>query len=361
MNTKTPEPADHGGNIISIARRTGRDVSDFLDFSSNINEFIDTEKFEYSKIVQEGERNDYYRYYPETDYRDIEMKFAQMNHVEADMISVGAGMTPLIYRSLDALKVSRSIVLYPSFSEYERALKSRNMSITPIPSDTVRKNPQILKSYSYDFLFIANPDNPTGTATDHHTLREIVKLSYEKSASVFVDEAFIDFCTGLESASYMVGDFPNLIIGRTLTKISGLPGLRIGYTISSKKVADRIKSGLESWSLSQEAVEFARNLDMPQIIESTRPLEREREYMKEKLMELGLEIVGSPSANYITLICEKNSTVESLGDFLAGKLIIIRNLEKYRGLDRNAFRISIKNREKNNILLDALKEYISDH
>ena len=76
MNTKTPEPADHGGNIISIARRTGRDVSDFLDFSSNINEFIDTEKFEYSKIVQEGERSDYYRYYPETDYRDIEMKFA---------------------------------------------------------------------------------------------------------------------------------------------------------------------------------------------------------------------------------------------------------------------------------------------
>jgi len=174
-----------------------------------------------------------------------------------------------------------------------------------------------------------------------------------------VDEAFIDFCTGLESASSMAGEFPNIIVGRTLTKITGLPGLRIGYTISSKNISEKMKSGLESWSLSQEALEFVRHLDLTQIIESTKPLKKEREYMKEKLKELGLEIIGFPSANYITFRCEKNPGMESLSDFLSEKLIIIRNLEKYRGLGSNAFRISIKNREKNNILLDALKEYLS--
>jgi len=359
MSTETSEPADHGGNIISIAKNSGRDISNFLDFSSNINEFIGHEKYEYSKIVKRNEWSNYFRYYPETDYRDIEAKFAQMNGVEVDMVTVGAGMTPLIYRSLDTLKASRSIVLYPSFSEYERASKSRNMIITAIPSDMVRLNPGILKSFSYDFLFIANPDNPTGTPTDQYILRKIVELSYEKNATVFVDEAFIDFCTGLESASSMAGEFPNLIVGRTLTKITGLPGLRIGFTISSKNIAEKMKSGMESWSLSQEALEFARHLDLTQIIESTKPLEKEREYMKEKLKELGLEIIGFPSANYIAFKCEKNPVMESLSDFLSEKLIIIRNLEKYRGLGSNAFRISIKNREKNNILLDALKEYLS--
>ncbi|WP_393970727.1 aminotransferase class I/II-fold pyridoxal phosphate-dependent enzyme [Oxyplasma meridianum] len=359
MITDTSEPADHGGNIISIAKKTGKDINDFLDFSSNINELIDPAIYGYSKMVHRIEKCNYFRYYPETDYSDIEDKFARMNGVEADMIAVGAGMTPLIYRSLDISNASRSIVLYPSFSEYERALRSRNIAITPIPSDIVRKNPEILKSYSYDFLFIANPDNPTGTLTDHSTLRKILKLSYDKNATVFLDEAFIEFCTGLESASSMVRGFPNLIIGRTLTKITGYPGLRIGYTISSKKIAYEIKSGLESWSIGQEVLEFCRHLDLTHVIDSIKPLEKEREYMIKKLKEMGLDTVGLPSANYITFRCSKGSRQESLEDFLAQKLIIIRNLKKYRGMDSDTFRISIKSREKNNILLRSLKEYLS--
>ncbi|MCL4479892.1 MAG: aminotransferase class I/II-fold pyridoxal phosphate-dependent enzyme, partial [Candidatus Thermoplasmatota archaeon] len=197
------------------------------------------------------------------------------------------------------------------------------------------------------------------TITDQSVLRKIVEISYEKKANVFVDEAFIDFCVGLKSASSMVHIFPNLMVGRTLTKISGLPGMRIGYTISSKKIAGRIRSGMESWSLSQEAIEFARRLEMSGLLESIKPLEMEREYMMNKMNKLGLQIIGLPSANYIAFRCERKKGKPSLGEFLARKLIIIRGLDKYRGLDENSFRVSIKTREKNNILLDALKEYLS--
>jgi threonine-phosphate decarboxylase len=359
MSTEASGVADHGGNIISISSTTGKDPCDYLDFSSNINEFIEPENLEHSGMARGHGRNKYFRFYPETDYRDIEKKFAEINQVDPDMVTVGAGMTPLIYRSLDTMKATSTIVLYPSFSEYERALKARNLGIIAIPAAVLRQKPEILRSYSYDFLFIANPDNPTGTLTGQSALREIVEVSYEKNATVFVDEAFMDFCGGVQTASSMVCDFPNLIVGRTLTKISGLPGMRIGYTISSKSIADRIKSGMESWSLSQETIEFARRLNMPMLLESLKPLEKEREYMKDKLNELGLDIVGVPSANYIAFRCEKRSRQESLSEFLARKFIIIRDLKKYRGIAENSFRVSIKTREKNDILLDALEEYLS--
>ncbi len=359
MNAETSKVADHGGNVISTAASSGKNPGEYLDFSSNINEFIDPEKLWLSAMDQKGGISDYLRFYPETDYRDIEIKFAEMNGVDPTMVTVGAGMTPLIYRSLDILNISSSMVLYPSFSEYERALRSRNIGIIPVPSDIIRKKPEILDSYSYDFLFIANPDNPTGTLTDQTVLRKVLELSYDKNATVFVDEAFIDFCNNVKSASSMVHEFPNLIVGRTLTKISGLPGIRVGYTISSKSIAEGMKAGMESWSLSQEAIEFTRKLDMNQVLESVKPLEKEREYMKEKMKELGLDIVGSPSANYITFRYGKKSGLESLSEFLAGKLIIIRDLKKYRGFGDNSFRVSIKTREKNNILLHALKEYMS--
>ncbi len=359
MNSETSKVADHGGNILSISSTSGKDPCDYLDFSSNINEFIEPENLELLDRINGHEGSNYFRFYPETDYRDIEARFAEINHVDPDMVTVGAGMTPLIYRSLDTMKATSAIVLYPSFSEYERALKARNIGIIAVPADILRQKPEILRSYSYDFLFIANPDNPTGTLTDRSALRKIVEVSYEKNATVFVDEAFMDFCRGVESASSMVNDFPNLIIGRTLTKISGLPGMRIGYAISSKNIAGRIRSGMESWSLSQEAIEFARRLNMSRVLESIKPLEKEREYVMDKLNELGLDIVGVPSANYITFRCEKKPGRESLSEFLAEKFIIIRDLKKYRGLDDTSFRVSIKTREKNNLLLDALKEYLS--
>jgi Histidinol-phosphate/aromatic aminotransferase and cobyric acid decarboxylase len=74
---------------------------------------------------------------------------------------------------------------------------------------------------------------------------------------------------------------------------------------------------------------------MSRVLESIKPLEKEREYVTDKLNELGLDIVGVPSANYITFRCEKKPGRESLSEFLAEKFIIIRDLKKYRGLDDN--------------------------
>ncbi|MHB1812755.1 MAG: aminotransferase class I/II-fold pyridoxal phosphate-dependent enzyme [Thermoplasmataceae archaeon] len=355
MRGEKPVSADHGGSIISLAARYGKSPEEYIDFSSSVNEFIDT-----GKIQDEFNLNndDIGRYYPENDLTDIEEKFAGFNGVYGKNITLGAGLTPLIYRSLGVWDFSRAVVLYPAFSEYERAIRSRRMGITPIPSCIVRHNPDVLLSYSYDFLFIANPDNPTGTLTDKETIGKIAKISLKKNAVVFMDEAFMDFCDNDNSSSKMIHSYPNLIVGRTLTKITGFPGIRVGYTISSTGMAEKLKSGMESWPLSQQAINFARKLDMSYLKESIKDLGAEREYMKQRLESMGLKIIGTPAANYISFRCTRKRDDESLPEFLAGRNVIIRELKKYRGLDDLSFRVSIKRREKNKILLDALEEYM---
>lgn len=354
MKVGVPYSADHGGDIISLASESGKSPEEFLDFSSNINEFIDTGGVLAPRNTGSVTKE---RYYPETDLSDLEEKFGRQNGVHSESITFGPGLTSLIYRSLDIDEFSRAIVLYPSFSEYERALRSRNMTFTPIPSSIVRDNPEVLSYYSYDFLFMANPDNPTGTITEEETVREILKISLQKNAVVFIDEAFIDFCEGNQSASVFLNDFPKLIIGRTLTKISGFPGIRVGYTISSTEIARKLKSGIESWPLNQQSIDFARNVDLNYLTKSIKTMGTERYYMKKRLENMGLKIIGTPAANYISFKCPEEKKGEDLSEFLFRKNIIIRSLKKYRGMDDMSFRISIKPSDKNKILLEALEEY----
>jgi len=354
MKAEDPYSADHGGDIISLASGSGKSPEDFLDFSSNINEFIDTGRV--LALLNNG-RGTNERYYPETDLSDLEEKFGKQNGVRSENITFGPGLTSLIYRSLDVDEFSRAVVLYPSFSEYERALRSRNIGFTPIPSSIVRDNPEVLSCYSYDFLFMANPDNPTGTITEKGTVREILKISFEKNAVVFFDEAFIDFCEGNQSASVFLNDFPNLIIGRTLTKISGFPGIRAGYTISSAEIAGKLKSGIESWPLNQQSIDFARNVDLNYLAKSIKAIGAERDYIRQKLENMGLKIIGTPAANYISFKYPDEKKGEDLSEFLFGKNIIIRSLKEYRGMDDMSFRVSVKTRDKNKILLEALEQY----
>lgn len=89
-------------------------------------------------------------------------------------------------------------------------------------------------------VYVCNPNNPTGTAVTRDALEAFVR-SVPASATVVVDEAYIDFVEGADygSVAGLVQKVPNLIVLRTFSKIHGLAGLRIGYSIASVELAKR--------------------------------------------------------------------------------------------------------------------------
>jgi histidinol-phosphate aminotransferase len=89
-------------------------------------------------------------------------------------------------------------------------------------------------------VYACNPNNPTGTAVTRDALEAFVR-SVPASTTVVVDEAYIDFLegAGYGSVAGLVLKVPNLIVLRTFSKIHGLAGLRVGYSLASVELAKR--------------------------------------------------------------------------------------------------------------------------
>ncbi|MDD3517074.1 MAG: histidinol-phosphate transaminase [Chromatiales bacterium] len=88
-------------------------------------------------------------------------------------------------------------------------------------------------------VFIANPNNPTGTWVDAAALRDFI-ASMPAQTLVVVDEAYFEYVEeqNYPDAMAWLAEFPNLIVTRTFSKIYGLAGLRVGYAVSHPQVAD---------------------------------------------------------------------------------------------------------------------------
>ncbi len=120
-------------------------------------------------------------------------------------------------------------------------------------------------------VYVCNPNNPTGTAVTREALAAFVR-SVPATATVIVDEAYIDFVEGAEfgSVAELVHKVPNLIVLRTFSKIHGLAGLRVGYSIASADIARRFADLALVWpSSTGVAAALASYNDQP-FLQTTR-------------------------------------------------------------------------------------------
>ena len=97
-------------------------------------------------------------------------------------------------------------------------------------------------------VYVCNPNNPTGTAVTRDALQAFVR-AVPTDCTVIVDEAYIDLVDqpGVATAAGLVQDVPNMIVLRTFSKIHGLAGLRIGYSISPAALAQRFAALSLTW------------------------------------------------------------------------------------------------------------------
>ncbi|MCA1854191.1 MAG: aminotransferase class I/II-fold pyridoxal phosphate-dependent enzyme, partial [Beggiatoa sp.] len=86
-------------------------------------------------------------------------------------------------------------------------------------------------------MFIANPNNPTGTWLEESQLTGFLECAARR-VLVAIDEAYFEYVevAGYPDSLHWIGRFPNLVVTRTFSKIHGLAGLRIGYAISHPQV-----------------------------------------------------------------------------------------------------------------------------
>jgi histidinol-phosphate aminotransferase len=205
-------------------------------------------------------------------------------------------------------------------------------------------------------IFIANPNNPTGTYVTKYEVEEFL-TGLPQQAIVVMDEAydaFIDVDDFPESLK-MLKEKKNIILLKTFSKSWGLAGLRIGYAVVAAEGAgfmERVRQPFNVNILAQQAAIAA--LEDKKFLARTRRLILEgKNYLYDSLTRLGIAYVPSV-ANFI-LIDAGRSGYELFKDMLKFG-VIVRDMEQY-GL-RNYIRVTIGTQKENERFIKVLKKIL---
>ena len=350
----------HGGNIREAAALAGVNPEQLIDFSANINPLgmPATLRRAINDNLDVAER------YPDPDYLALHQALAKHHRLPQAWMMAGNGETELIFQLLMALAPRRTLLLTPGFAEYRRALTRVGSQITEFAltqANGWQPDERLLTALTPDLdcLILCTPNNPTGLMPDHQLLQAIISRCGEHNITLVLDEAFIDFLPDSTGCTDALAANPHVWILRSLTKFYAIPGLRLGYVISSdtERVA-LLRARREPWTINAFAALAGEIiLEDKAYQEATHQwLQRERPALFQALNAFSTITVWDCQANYLFFRYDGG---EDLQARLLEQHILIRSCANYPGLDKRYFRVAVKSKADNEALISALNS-ISD-
>lgn len=296
--------------------------------------------------------------YPDFPIR-LEKRLAEKFRVDHNNIVVGAGSVRLIDGIIQTfVEPGEEIIIFErSFVAYGQLAKAHRRKCVFIPQnkfvcDVENVFPAV--NNNTKVIFIANPNNPTGTIISHAQVKKLL-TNIPQKILVVIDEAYGEYVTdkSFPDSLQLQKKYANLVILRTFSKIYGLAGLRIGYAISNQKIAEAMKSSRIPFffnSLSEIAAMTALEDDKFVKI-SAQKNAIERDFLCQHLKKAGLSVIPS-QGNFIYLHFENENEKRLLFDKLTSAGIIACNLEVF-GQDKS-IRISVGDKTSSELIIKAV-------
>ncbi len=306
--------------------------------------------------------------YPDGSGYYLKRAIAGHYSMEPGQITLGNGSNDILVLLAEAFLEPGTAAVYDqySFVVYRLAVQATDAEARVARSQEVgREQPfghdlaamRALIDDDTRLVFLANPNNPTGTWCNADELYSFVS-AVPSSTIVVIDEAYGEYVAS-EDYPHTVGwinEFPNLVVTRTFSKIYGLAGLRIGYSVSHADVAEvlnRVRQPFNVNSLAQHAAVAA--LQDVEYVDRARAMNANGlRDLSDGLMSLGLDVVPS-IANFV--LVDMGQPATKIYDALLKVGIIVRPVGNY-GLP-NHLRVSVGLPEQNQRLLAELKNILT--
>ncbi|MGN0466530.1 MAG: pyridoxal phosphate-dependent aminotransferase [Lachnospiraceae bacterium] len=346
----------HGGNVYEKAKTLGVDKEEILDFSANISPLGIPRGVKQAMIASIDELI----HYPDPDCVELKKAIAKAENVREEFIECGNGGADLLFRLALALKPKRVLLLAPTFVEYEEAMKAVGSEIHYTTLDEeFRICPEWIKrklKEGAELFILCNPNNPTGLLTKREEILDILEEAKKIGCKVLVDECFLELYEREMDYSLKpyLDKYDNLFILKSFTKLYAIPGVRLGYILSSNtKKLEKIKSSGQAWGVSHIAQRAGvAALEEKAYKERTiKFIAEENLFLKENLRNLGIHVLDG-AVNYLFFYTKQ----KDLNDRLEKYSILIRDCSNYQGLEKGYFRIAVNSREENIKLIEALKK-----
>lgn len=354
----------HGSDLEAIEAAYGIKKEDITSFSANVN------PLGVSPLLRKtlADKIDVITSYPDREYTSLRKCIANYAGCEPQNIIVGNGSTELISLFIQIKHPKKSLIIGPTYSEYEReiSLGGGNSLYYPLKEEEdFNINVNNLLTYlneNLDLLVICNPNNPTSTSITVEQMRIILDVCKQHDIFVMIDETYIEFADNMKEIDSipLTYYYNNLIILRGISKFFAAPGLRLGYSISGNlDLIKEINKRKNPWTINSLA-EVAGSImftDEEYIAETKKLISTERARIYDILYKAPNLKPYKPSANFILVKIEKeNLTSQDIFDAAIRKNLMIRDCSTFPFLSNKYFRFCFMDPNKNDELLACILE-----
>lgn len=251
-------PYQAGKPISELARELGLDEHTIVKLASNENPLGMPDSARDAMMAQLGELGRY----PDSNGFELKAAIAARFRVPADWVTLGNGSNDILELAAKAFVQKGESIVYAqySFAVYALATQGLGARAIVVPAkDYGHDLPAMADAIRDDtrLVFIANPNNPTGTFASAQDIDAFLARVPARVA-VVLDEAYNEYLPPelrFDSVQW-ARQYPNLIVSRTMSKAYGLAGLRIGFAIASAQATDlmnRVRQPFNVNSLAQAA------------------------------------------------------------------------------------------------------------
>ncbi len=262
------------------------------------------------------------------------------------------GATEAFYLITNVFHSSTVTICCPSFSEYEQASIANKLEIK-----FINRNAILEHEFDTQLAFICNPNNPDGI---ENTVEELNLLTSKFPETIFIiDEAYTEFTSSNISCVSLLKKRNNIILIKSLTKLFCIPGLRLGYllttpTLISKLLKYKIPWNINSVALSAGEFLFRHYKELTPNFDSCFD---NTEKLKNAINLLPGFKVHSTNTSYFLIELEQPKASELKSFLIQKHQLLIRNASNFRTLNEHFIRVASQTPEKNELLINALKQW----
>lgn len=339
--------------------------------------------------------------YPDPSYRELRHALARKLESPEEWIVCGNGASELLMAAAQAVRPGRAMIPVPTYQGYERVLAAAGAEIlfyeltgeqgfaltgefmesaegirrlaetraetgwnseSGVESESEPAAEATVKSESGAMLFLCNPNNPSGKCIEPALLKEIAQYCKENRIFLVVDECYLELLEDAWSRTmrHSLADNPYLIIVGAFTKTYAMPGIRLGYLLTSNsELRGKVRLRQPEWSISMTAQRAGiAALGAAHYLSAAREaVQAEREYACTELRELGMDVMEG-EAPFVMFRSEKD-----LYEPLKEKGILIRRCDGIRGFRGGSeggyyYRIGLRSHEDNRRLMKEIGDLL---
>lgn len=304
--------------------------------------------------------------YPDRNYTGLKETIGVYCGVAPSCIAVGNGSTELISLLISQRKPKKTLVLGPTYSEYERELGLNGSEIYEYhlrESDNFELNIESFLQFiaeGTDLIILCNPNNPTSSAITQERLETLLTAAQKRNIFVMIDETYVEFAPDVDeiTAVPLTSQYGNLMVIRGVSKFFAAPGLRFGYGITSnKEFLSALQTYQNPWSLNSVGAFAGERMlkDTSYIAETRKLICSERDRLYAQLSDMPGVKVYKPYGNFILVrLTREGITSFKIFEAAIKEGMMIRDCSSFKSLKGEYIRFCIMMPKDNDRLIRCI-------